>query len=105
LNNNVVYKISCNNCNASYVDQTKRQLKTRINEHIKNIALEESKHSVITKHILDKNHTFNWQNTKILDFESNYFKRLISEMIHIKTQENSLNSIDDIDWTLPILIY
>jgi len=55
LNNNVVYKISCNNC--------------------KNIALEESKHSVITKHILDKNHTFNWQNIKILDFESNYFKR------------------------------
>jgi len=97
LNNNVVYKISCNNCNASYVGQTKRQLKTRINEHIKNIALEESKHSVITKHILDKNHTFNWQDTKILDFESNYFKRLISEMIHIKTQENSLNSIDDID--------
>jgi len=97
LNNNVVYKISCNNCNASYVGQTKRQLKTRINEHMKNIALDESKHSVITKHILDKNHTFNWQNTKILDFESNYFKRLISEMIHIKTQENSLNSIDDIE--------
>jgi len=83
LNNNVVYKISCNNCNASYVGQTKRQLKTRINEHIKNIALKESKHSVIIKHILDKNHTINWQNTKILDFESNYFKRLISEMIYI----------------------
>jgi len=55
VNNNIVYKIFCNNCNA-YVGQTKRQLKTRINEHVKNIASDESKHSVITKHILDKNH-------------------------------------------------
>ena len=33
---NVVYKINCKNCNASYVGQTDRKLKTRINEH-KNI--------------------------------------------------------------------
>jgi len=97
VNNNIVYKIFCNNCNASYVGQTKRQLKTRINEHVKNIASDESKHSVITKHILNKNHTFDWQNAKILDFENNYFKRLIVEMIYIKTQDNGLNSIDDID--------
>jgi len=96
-NNNIVYKIFCKDCNASYVGQSKRQLKTRINEHIKNIMLEESKHSVITKHILDKNHTFDWENTKILDFESNYFKRMISEMIYIKTQTNSLNSMEDIE--------
>jgi len=38
--NNVVYKILCNNCDFSYVGQTKRQLKTRINEHVKNIKAE-----------------------------------------------------------------
>jgi len=54
--NNIVYKIFCNNCNASYVGQTKRQLKTRINEHVKNIRFDESKHSVITKHIIEENH-------------------------------------------------
>jgi len=52
---------------------------------------------VITKHILHENHTFDWTNTEILDFENNYFKRLISEMIYIKTQENGLNSMDDIE--------
>jgi len=97
VNNNVVYKIFCNNCNASYVGQTKRQLKTRINEHVKNIVQNESKHSVITKHILGKNHTFDWLNVKILDFENNYFKRLVSEMIYMKTQSNGLNSMDDIE--------
>jgi len=56
-NNNIVYKILYNNCNASYVGQTKRQLKTRINEHMKNIKVE-SRHSVIIKHMLKKNHTF-----------------------------------------------
>jgi len=72
-------------------------LKTRINEHVKNITSDESKYSVITKlHILDKNHTFDWQNVKILDFKNNYFKRLI-EMIYIKTQDNGLNLIDDIE--------
>jgi len=28
INNNIVYTIFCNNCNASYVEQTKRQLRT-----------------------------------------------------------------------------
>jgi len=29
----IVYKTNCKNCDASYVGQTKRFLKTRINEH------------------------------------------------------------------------
>jgi len=71
--NNIVYKIFCNNCNTSYVGQTKRQLKTRINEHEKNVRFDESKYSVITKHMMEKNHTFNWQNVKIMDYETNYY--------------------------------
>ncbi|KAL6268036.1 hypothetical protein P5V15_001118 [Pogonomyrmex californicus] len=30
---NAVYKIECENCEKCYVGQTKRQLKTRLNEH------------------------------------------------------------------------
>jgi len=96
-NNNIVYKISCKNCNASYVGQIRRQLKTRISEHIKNIRLDESKHSVVTKHSLENGYTFDWSNITILDHETNFYKRLISEMIYIKTQENSLNSVEDIE--------
>jgi len=92
--NNIIYKICCNDCDASYVGQTKRQLNTRINEHIKNIK-QTSNLSVISQHTIDHNHTFNWKNASILDHENNYYKRLISETIHIKQQNNGLNFNED----------
>jgi len=70
---------------------------------VKNVKVDESRHSVITKHMLEKN---DWQNVKIMDFETNYFKRLISEMIYKKTQENGLNSVENIECLdSSILIY
>jgi len=36
-----------------------------------------------------------WENVKVLDFEPKYYKRLISEMIHIKKQKNGLNLNSD----------
>ena len=46
---------------------------------------------MISEHRLQQNHSFDWENPKILDYEPNYFKRLISEMIHINEQKNRLN--------------
>jgi len=91
-NNNVVYKINCNECNASYVGQTKRQLLTRIKEHRRNGNLSTSKTSVITQHMNDHSHSFDWNNIQILDTEPNYYKRSISEMLHIKEQANGINA-------------
>ncbi|XP_024868999.1 uncharacterized protein LOC112452813 [Temnothorax curvispinosus] len=96
-NNNVIYKISCKDCSASYVGQTKRQFKTRLNEHKNNIKTVPSRHSVISEHITKFNHTFDWDNTAILESEPNY-KRLISEMLHIKEQKNGINSNTDTDY-------
>ena len=36
---NVVHKISCCDCDISYVGQTERQLKTRVHEHISDISI------------------------------------------------------------------
>ncbi|KYN31257.1 hypothetical protein ALC56_14440, partial [Trachymyrmex septentrionalis] len=88
---NVVYKILCNNCDASYVGQTGRQLKTRIAEHRNHIRHKASPRSVITEHRLLHDHDFQWDNVQILDEEPSYRKHLISEMLHIKKQKNSLN--------------
>jgi len=59
-NKNIVYKLSCKNCDATYVGQTKRKLNTRVLEHKNDINKKTGKHSVITEHRLDKNHEFDW---------------------------------------------
>jgi len=88
---NVVYKISCLHCNATYVGQTRRLLKTRIEEHRSHIKRITNQSSVITEHRVKYGHDFDWNNVEILDKEPHYNKRLISEMIYIKKQTNSLN--------------
>jgi len=65
----LVYKIHCKDCDVSYVGQTKRQLRTRIKEHRNNIKLDESKHSVISEHMLSCNYSFDWNQVRILDTE------------------------------------
>ena len=87
---NVICKISCNNCDASYVGQTGRQLKIRITEHRNHIRHNTSVRSVITEHRLQYDHDFQWDNVKILE-EPCYRKPLISEMLNIKKQKNSVN--------------
>jgi len=49
-------------------------------QRVRNIRLDPSRHSVISEHIKN-NHNFDWDNTAIFDWEANYNKRLISEMI------------------------
>ncbi|KYN09297.1 hypothetical protein ALC57_18593 [Trachymyrmex cornetzi] len=88
-NNNVVYKISCCDCDCSYVGQTKRKLKTRIKEHKSDIR-KSNNHSVVSLHQLEYGHQIDWDNINILDSEHSFYKRSISEMIHIKTREMAL---------------
>ncbi|EZA55116.1 hypothetical protein X777_05294 [Ooceraea biroi] len=90
-NKDVVYRITCKDCDATYVGQTSRQLKTRTSEHRHHIRRNTNTHSVITEHRLNLNHEFDWENVHILDKEKFLSKRLVSEMIHIKLQNNSLS--------------
>jgi hypothetical protein len=54
-------------CDASYVGQTKRQLRTRVKEHRSDINKRTGSPSVISIHKLDYNHDFDWDNVEILD--------------------------------------
>ncbi|XP_071577702.1 uncharacterized protein [Temnothorax nylanderi] len=85
---NVVYKVNCMECDASYVGQTSRQMQTRIKEHQNHINRNTSNHSVLTDHRIEFNHNFDWSNAEILDNEPYYYKRLI---LCIKRQVNGLN--------------
>jgi len=102
VRSNVVYKINCQNCNASYVGQTKRALSVRVDEHRSHITRNSSQQSVITEHRLLYKHDFDWNNVQILDEKTNYNKRLISEMIFIKKQKHGLNAQTDTELLDPI---
>jgi hypothetical protein len=95
LKKNVVYKIVCKDCDASYVGQTGRRLKTRTAEHRNNINRINTPQSVITEHRINCNHEFDWEGIKILDSERYLGRRLVSEMLHIRMQSNSLNLQSD----------
>lgn len=90
---NVVYKFNCKNCSVCYVGETKRMLKTRIDEHKRS---NNSNTSVVSAHHSRPGHEFDWDNTTILDREPNYKKRCFSEMLHIKSNKHTINKKTDI---------
>jgi len=81
----------------SYVGQTKRQLGTRVKEHMSDIKKKKGVLSVVSNHRLENNHEMKWSEVAILDVEPSYTKRIIAEMIYIKKQIKSLNKQSDTD--------
>ena len=110
----VVYAISCSSCDAIYIGQTKKSIKTRNAQHkrlcrpaLKRKILNSSKKdNGLAFHAHQMGHSFDFDNTEIVTRESNYWRRLIQEGIEIKWRKNLVNlqagyEIDDI-WT-PLL--
>ena len=84
-----VYKISCEECDATYVDETERSLKARFGEHRR----PSSTTSKVSKHIHtdNPNHNITLENTKILSVEHKWFERGVKEAIYIRAMNPSLN--------------
>ena len=84
---NVVYKISCLDCNVSYVGQIKRKVKTRIKEYKANIKRSKNSRTVMSEHQLEHGH----ENISVLDSEPCFQKKLMFEIIFIKKQTKAIN--------------
>ncbi|XP_044749184.1 uncharacterized protein LOC123309940 [Coccinella septempunctata] len=86
MTSNLVYQIPCRDCNLSYVGMTRQYLKNRIRQHTydcKENNRDKNEKTALALHHFQENHNFDFNDVKILDKESNYHKRCISEMIHI----------------------
>ena len=84
-----VYKIHCNDCEASYIGETERSLKTRFMEHRRpsSVTSEVSRHI----HTDQPGHSISIEDTKVLTVEPRWHERGIKEAINIRIHQPSLN--------------
>ena len=84
-----MYRISCDNCEASYIGETERSLKARFGEHHRPSSI----NSEVSRHInIDStDHSVSLDNTKILAVEPKWFERGVKEAIYIRAHGPSLN--------------
>lgn len=87
---NCVYSIRCQ-CDREYIGETKRPLQVRLNEHKKNLKYEETTSSKLAKHAWEHEHSFDFNNVKILHHESHFYKRKFVEGTLIKLNSNPIS--------------
>ena len=105
-----VYSITCKNCNATYIGETKRTLGTCTKEHKEDAenasasrpytrsnrkTLEKEMYkSAITDHMPQQNHIVDWEGGNFVDRESDWRTSGIKEAIWIMKTKDSMNRDD-----------
>ena len=90
----LVYQISCRDCNAVYVGETGRSVRTRKREHAVAVKTFNTKKSVLSQHVMDFDHRIDWDNVKILKSESHAYRRRVMESFLINQKACSCNVIN-----------
>ena len=73
------------------VGQTKQFLRNRLKDHKNNIRGSLNQQNALTKHIIEKDNFFDFDETKNLTNEENYKKRLFLQMCHIVGTDDAVN--------------
>ena len=97
-------------CNMVYIRETKRSFETRKKEHIRDIRNAQSKPAnikdnttALCKHAINLHHDIDWNNSQILEFETDYRKRRFIESFFINNIPNTMNDRKSI--SLPSLYF
>ena len=104
----LVYQIPCKNCESSYVGETGRLLKTRLEEHMKdaeNSAMDMSKYTRSARKVSERtynksalsdyqnqmNHIIDWEGIRVLDREAHQRSRQVREAVWIRRTKGAIN--------------
>ena len=89
----IVYSIPCFSCPLSYIGTTKNKLHIRLQQHKNDCQIKHAfkpQKTALATHHFDTGHVFDFSNTKILDTELNYKRRMVSETLHIRRNINHI---------------
>lgn len=92
----VIYKIPCQ-CSKCYIGQTKQLQDTRIKQHKRDCTRKgflKKQKTALASHHFETEHRFQFDDVSILDTESNWRRRNISEMVQISLN-NTVNLRED----------
>ena len=87
----LVYQISCRDCNAVYVGETGRSVRTRKREHADAVKTFNIKRSALSPHVMNFDHRIDWDNVKIPKSESHTYRRRVSKSFLINQKACSCN--------------
>ena len=83
----IVYQIPCGDCDKSYIGETGRPFAVRMKEHQRAVKHEDMKNANAV-HSIQKSHSIDWDNARIIDREQKWKKRRIKESLYIRMKEN-----------------
>ena len=87
----VLYEVSCQECNATYIGQTGRNLSQRLKEHQRAVKKMDTFSSAMSEHVCHTGHKINWENPTILAHHPFLWQRIILESWHTHNKHPSIN--------------
>ena len=90
---NVVYEIDCSNCETVYFGEYKQSLKPRSVERKKSARNGDCERNKTRNHWWQTDHSFSWDQKKVVDRESRLVPTEITDTIHSLKNPNHINKI------------
>lgn len=92
----VIYEWPCEGndneqCNKVYIGESRKGMEMRSTQHLNHVKNGNTKDSAIADHACNVGHKFNPLNIRILEKESNTFRRKVKEGLYIQSNPNTIN--------------
>ena len=84
---NVIYKVTCKECSASYVGQTSQMLTSRIYRQRLALKNRDDEHSALAEHAIHTGHEINWSTVGIVKASPNQTEKLLIESLVYKIKK------------------
>ena len=86
----VVYEITCGDCEAVYVGETGRTLQKRVTEHKYAVQRYDVKNGIAV-HAWSKEHRVDWDSARVVALAPYTWERCVTEALHIRQQASTMN--------------